>query len=264
MNDEPLQLQEPLNRYAEIARDNMASALAPLSATIDRQAFATQCMAELNLLVPYDLERIKMSQEGSGAVAVKNAAIIGLAPGKANQFCFFLVRSGAIQLEMGFRGFLELSYKNKFLKLVTCDVVLNGEEFEYGTNTDGDYLSHPKDLSRQPSKGKVVAAYCLWHNQTGGHALTVMTRAELDKVEACSRGSYSPWKDDINYCEMAKKSPLRRASKMWPRSEAMSHAAYIDEALELGHSQGELELAEQPIDLDNMSVEPNSEDESDG
>jgi recombinational DNA repair protein RecT len=57
---------------------------------------------------------------------------------------------------------------------------------------------------------------------TGHTVVETMSREEIEKIRAKSEASKGPWGEWFD--EMAKKSVIKRASKLWPRTDRLANA----------------------------------------
>jgi recombination protein RecT len=146
---------------------------------------------------------------------------------------YLLPFKGAVQLIVGYRGLIELARRSGLISSIQCFVVHEKDSFKYGVGVAGDVLEHtPYDLlpgNSDGDPGKLVAAFCIARFKDGGSHITVMSKREIELVRRSSRsGDTGPWR--THYEEMAKKTVLRRASKMWPmQTETMNEMAKLEE-----------------------------------
>jgi len=238
------EIPKPKNACAEMVYDHLEKILLALPQQSDPKLFATMLIVEAN-----GLDMSKCGNTASAVVAAFNAAAIGLPPGSAQGWCFFVPRKGKVNLEMGYRGMLELSYGCNWLKSIETDVVLKAESdtFQYCTDREGSFIMHDKTgrvvqggSDYRTTEVNVSAAYCIWTSVNGGRGVSVIPRDRLDAVHKPKSTSYSPWGDPWGYVEMARKSTIRVASKGWPRlSWQMARAVMMDEMLERGADQAQ-------------------------
>lgn len=157
--------------------------------------------------------------------ALASCAELGLMPNGALGQAYLLPFKGNVQLIVGYRGLIELARRSGLISSIQCFVVHEKDHFKYGVGVNGDILEHtPYDFmpgNSDGDPGKLVAAFCIARFKDGGSHITVMSRREIELVRRSSRsGDTGPWRS--HYEEMAKKTVLRRASKMWPmQTEAM-------------------------------------------
>jgi len=108
----------------------------------------------------------------------------------------------------------------------------------------GEKPSHECDPF-SPDRGEFRGVYCVAKLGNGDYLTETMAAADVlsirDRSEAWKRNESGPWKTDFG--EMAKKSVVRRAFKMWPKKDArmveavdLSNQAEGFEPIEIEHS----------------------------
>jgi recombination protein RecT len=112
---------------------------------------------------------------------------------------------------------------------ICADVVCFNDKFTWKMTPDGLIFDHEIDF-RNPDRGAVFASYCVWRH-AGKFSGVIMTRLEIDGIRKRSKSpDKGPWQTDWN--EMAKKSVVHRASKLWPLDASFKEAIEVQEAKE--------------------------------
>ncbi|MEP6653625.1 MAG: recombination protein RecT [Myxococcales bacterium] len=157
-------------------------------------------------------------------------------------------------LIVGYKGLLKLARQSNEITSISARVVYSKDLFEYEFGLE-DKLTHKPTLEEDP--GEMTFAYAIFRYKGGGYHFDVMSRAEIEGIRKRSMaGKSGPWVTD--YDEMAKKTVLRRASKMAPASiEDLARAVAIDGRGEAGLAP-DLELQLPAADV------PGSEPENQG
>lgn len=134
-------------------------------------------------------------------------------------------------LIVGYKGLLKLARQSNEIQSISARVVYSKDEFEYEFGLE-DKLIHRPTHDEDP--GEMTYAYAIFRYKGGGYHFDVMSKLEVDGIRKRSKtGNNGPWVTD--YDEMAKKTVLRRASKMAPASiEDLSRAIAIDSRSEAG------------------------------
>lgn len=148
-----------------------------------------------------------------------NAAAAGLELHPALGQAYIVPRGGQAVLQVGYKGYIALAARAGLA--VEADVIFAGDKFRVVKGTNPVIEVEPEfDAAK---RGEWVAVYVLTHYATGAKTLTFMTRAEVEKLrdrysDAFKRGGKGAevWKQNPE--EMAKKTAIRRASKLWPIS----------------------------------------------
>jgi recombinational DNA repair protein RecT len=133
---------------------------------------------------------------------------------------------------------------------VAARVVYEKDRFEYEYGLDERLVHVPSD---EENPGPMTHVYAIFRFKDGGHHFDVMTTREVNRVRARSRAAGSgPWVTD--YEEMARKTVLRRASKLSPASieDKTARAITLDERADAGIEQG--------IDLGALELPPEADD----
>ena len=133
-------------------------------------------------------------------------------------------------LVIDYKGLVALAYRSGTVKKIHADVVRQGDLFTYSL---GQVVAHVPwafrtDADKPTKAGEVIAAYCHVLMADGIIKDEVMTFEEIESIRNRSRaGQSGPWKTD--WCEMAKKTVFRRATKWLPLSPELVDAFEGDE-----------------------------------
>lgn len=157
-------------------------------------------------------------------------------------------------LIVGYKGLLKLARQSNEITSISARVVYSKDEFEYEFGLEDKLLHRP---THDEDPGEMTYAYAIFRYKGGGYHFDVMSKVEIDAIKKRSKtSSNGPWVTD--YDEMAKKTVLRRASKMAPASiEDLARAVAIDSRSDAGLAPA-LE-----IDMPAAAV-PGSEPENQG
>lgn len=123
---------------------------------------------------------------------------------------------------ISYMGLIELMRRSGDVTSIMAETVCEADDFSW---RNGE-VSHEVDW-RAP-RGELQAVYAVARLKNGETQTAVMTREEVDKIRKRSRsGKSGPWLTDFE--EMAKKTVVRRLSKMLPlSSEIMEHITQDD------------------------------------
>jgi len=172
---------------------------------------------------------------------IVQCAQLGLEPdgllGHAYLIPFFNNRQNQheCQLIVGYKGLLKLARQSGEIASISARVVHEKDvfEFEYGLE---EKLRHIPSMDEDP--GPLLYAYAIFRLKDGATHFDVMSFREIEAIRKRSKsGNNGPWVTDFE--EMAKKTVLRRASKMSPASieDRMARAIALDEKADAGISQ---------------------------
>lgn len=160
--------------------------------------------------------------------AVMEASILGFKPVQALGQCYFIPYGGAIQFQVGYKGWIDLARRSGQIKTIYAHVVREGDQFEYELGLEPKLKHTPKsDIG-----AKITHTYAVCHYINGGHSFAVLTRDEVERRRMrnpSQKGNPSgAWASD--YEEMAKAKAIKALAKYMPLSEEMVQAAIADEA----------------------------------
>lgn len=179
--------------------------------------------------------------------AIVQCAQLGLEPdgllGQAYLIPFFNARQSRTecQLIVGYRGLVQLARRSGEISSVVARIVHQRDTFRYSYELERDILEHKP--SGDPDPGPATHAYCIFRLKDGTAHFEVMTVAEINRIRDKSQGylrdkERSPW--STHWEEMAKKTVLRRASKMAPASvedRRLARAIALEDQAATGESQ---------------------------
>lgn len=175
---------------------------------------------------------LKIATENRQSVinAVTNIAAIGISLNPARKQAYLVPRDGRICLDISYMGLLDLAIQSGSLMWGQAELVYEADTFELG---DLDKLPTHKREPFKKDRGALVGVYVVVKTRDGDYLTTAMS---IDEVFAI-RDRSSAWKafmKDKRKCpwvtdegEMVKKTVIKRAYKLWPkteRSEALERA----------------------------------------
>lgn len=169
--------------------------------------------------------------------AVMLSAQTGLEPGPL-QHAYFIPKElkqpdGSKQWQvvwmLGYKGILELAQRSGMLARLEAHVVYSNDDYdaEYGSDA---FLRHRPATG---DRGVPIGAYALWRTRGDGDVQwRYMGIEQIHRVrdESASAGSsFSPWKSDLGYLAMVRKTPIRASLPYLPTSIELAGAAAADE-----------------------------------
>jgi len=134
-------------------------------------------------------------------------------------------------LIVGYKGLLKLARQSNEITSISARVVYSKDVFEYEFGLEEKLVHKP---SHDEDPGEMTFAYAIFRLKGGGYHFDVMSVGEIDRIRDRSKAAKDgPWVTD--YDEMAKKTVLRRASKMAPASiEDLARAVALDSRSDAG------------------------------
>lgn len=165
--------------------------------------------------------------------ALMNAAQLGLEPNTPLGQAYLIPykNKGILecQFQIGYRGMIDLAYRNPLLQTIQAQTVYENDSFDYELGLNSR-LEHKPSLGE---RGEIKLFYGLFKLTNGGYGFAVMGKYEMDAyVREYSKAydsSFSPWK--TNYEEMAKKTVIKRCLKYAPIKADFRRMIETDETI---------------------------------
>ena len=165
--------------------------------------------------------------------ALMNAAQLGLEPNTPLGQAYLIPynNKGTIecQFQIGYKGIIELVYRNELVQTISAQVVYENDQFEYELGLNARLYHKPALKDR----GEAVLFYALFKLANGGYGFEVMSKEDIDlfamKHSKAFTSEYSPWKSE--YEEMAKKTVIKRVLKYAPIKAELRRAFTLDETV---------------------------------
>ena len=135
----------------------------------------------------------------------------------------------------GYRGYIDLAYRSPKIKVISADVVREGDEFVYSRGVDEKLHHVPSGDESRP----ITHAYAYAKLTTGGFLFTVLTATQIEKRRAMSSSANSPaWKD--HKPKMYAKTAVRDLVAYLPMAVELGQASAMEEAIDAGENPLEL------------------------
>ncbi len=159
--------------------------------------------------------------------SILDCCAIGLEPdalGRAYLIPYKVQGVMTCQLQIGYKGLVDLAMRSGKVASFHADKVCENDIFEYELGSNFT-LEHSPCLKGERGKPYCYYAYC--QMKDGSFNADVMTLDEIEAIRKRSKsGDRGPWKTDRD--EMAKKTVLKRLSKMLPLSPEFMDAVTHD------------------------------------
>lgn len=188
-------------------------------------------------------------------LAVMQAAQLGLEIGGPLGHAYLVPYKQTAQFIPGYRGLIDLARRSGAILVMEAVAVYAGDFFDYERGLVPRLVHRPgddqKDVQNEPP---LDAVYAIARMRDGLSQFDVLRRWQVDRIRTRSRAAHDgPWVTD--YDEMAKKTVIRRLSKLLPMSIEMAAAIELDNRAEGAYPNG-MDI----IDLDVPDIEKPSED----
>jgi recombination protein RecT len=136
----------------------------------------------------------------------------------AKKQAYLVPRDGKICLDVSYMGLLDLAIQSGSLLWGQAEIVHEADGFTLNG------FDKPPTHNRNPfakDRGAPVGAYVVVKTRDGDYLTTCMEIGEIleirDRSSAWKNGQKGPWKTDPG--EMTKKTVIKRAYKLWPKTE---------------------------------------------
>ncbi|HUW09401.1 MAG TPA: recombinase RecT [Anaerolineae bacterium] len=209
---------------------NLEDALPNKSVTADR-------FARIVLTTLQRTPKVAECNPKSIMACVMESASLGLVPDGLTGQAYLIPYKDTCTLIIGYRGLLQLARNSGQISAIYVYPVFGSDKWKFyqGLNPN---IVHEPDLN-QPDRENAENlryVYAVAVFKDGSKVFDVMSRNEVDRIRSRSRaGGSGPWVTD--YVEMAKKTVLRRLSKMLPLSADAHRAIAADDATDQGEPQ---------------------------
>jgi recombination protein RecT len=207
------------------ARDAFSSVLTDRSINFEREAgFAIQILTSNDYAMG-----IAQSNRQSVINAVTNVAAIGISLNPAKKQAYLVPRDGRICLDISYMGLLDLAIGSGSIRWGQAELVYEADAFALNG------FDQPPKHERNPfakDRGDVVGVYVVVKTHDGDYLTTTMTIDEVNGIRDRSsawkawvgKKKSCPWVTDPG--EMAKKTVIKRAYKLWPKTERLDKAIH--------------------------------------
>lgn len=174
--------------------------------TVER--FTRMALSALN-----NTPKLAQCEPMSFLAALMNAAQLGLEPNTPLGQAYLIPynNKGVLecQFQIGYKGLIDLSYRNPMVQTIQAQAVYENDEFEYELGLNAKLIHRPVLQER----GEIVLFYGLFKLTNGGYGFEVMSKQDMDayaqEYSKAFDSSYSPWKTSYGYVDMAKKTVIK-------------------------------------------------------
>lgn len=208
------------------ARDEFMSLLADKSISFEREAgFALQVLGANSYAMG-----VASNNRPSLLAAVKNLAAIGISLNPAKKQAYLVPRGGAICLDISYLGLLDLAIASGSIRWGQAKLVRESDQFRL---RGLDRLPTHEHDPFAKDRGEIIGVYVvvktadgdyLTHTMMIDEVYDIRDRSESWKSFQAKKAKSSPWFTDPG--EMIKKTCVKQASKMWPKTERLDMAVH--------------------------------------
>lgn len=194
--------------------------------------------------------------------AVVNVAAVGLTLNPAEKLAYLVPRDGKCVLDISYRGLLKIATDTGSIMWGMPELVYEGDDFTYkGPATKPEHDADVFAENRGTDEG-LKGGYCIAKTKECDYLVTTMTAKEIFEVRRCSKAymmyaskkgeewKAGPWVTFFG--EMAKKTLIKRAQKVWPRTDKTQR---LDHAIHLLNQHEGLSFTDEQLDFYSRQVE---------
>jgi len=155
--------------------------------------------------------------------AIINLASIGISLNPALKESYLVPRGGKICLDISYIGLTKLATDTGAIEWVQAEIVKAKDTFKYL----GVGKAPLHEMNPFGDRGEVIGVYCVARLSTGESLSTIMSKADCDAIrdKSSQAAKSGPWV--TFYEEMLKKTCIKRAAKLWPKSERIQTAVEV-------------------------------------
>lgn len=183
---------------------------------------------------------IAMSNRQSVINAVTNVAAIGISLNPARKQAYLVPRDKKVCLDISYIGLVDLATQSGSIVWAKSELVYQNDSFQMGE--PGSLPKHQFNPFAK-DRGEVIGAYVVVKTPSGEYLCDAMSIDDINAIRDRS-SAWKAWVKDKRSCpwvtdpgEMAKKTVIKRASKLWPKNERLNQAIHhlnveLDEGIE--------------------------------
>jgi recombination protein RecT len=176
--------------------------------------------------------------------AIINLAAIGISLNPALKEAYLVPRGGKVCLDISYIGLVKLATDAGAIKWVQAQIVKEKDDFKF--LAVGKAPVH--EMKPFGDRGKTIGVYCVAKTADGESLTTMMSYDEVMDIKKKASQSGNVWQNWEE--EMIKKTCIKRASKLWPKSERLQKAVgVLDE-----HEGIDFNLSRGPTTVDQAAM----------
>lgn len=228
-----------------------------LAATVDKSiVFEREAAFAVQAIMAQSFTRDTALQNPQSVVnAVANISAMGLTLNPAKRQAYLVPRDGKICLDVGYIGLLDIAIESGAIRWGQAELVYAADRFVL-QGVDQQPLHERNPFAPPADRGNVIGVYVVVKTRDGDFLTTTMAIDEIlsirDRSSAWKKRQSGPWLSDFG--EMAKKTVIKRAYKLWPKSEKLDRVVHHlntegEEGLDVFENEpsgGDVDPLEQP------------------
>lgn len=214
--------------------------MTPYDVVNDQQAFFTEALTDQQLTWEKEKQFAIQALQSNATLfqaaansaralqnAIINVAAVGISLNPALGHAYLVPRKPdrnspmQVYLDISYKGLVHIATSTGAIEWVQSKLVYSNDT--YRNQGVGREPFHEQNTFGE--KGDLVGVYCVAKTKSGDYLTEEMDMATIEKIRRASKAENGPWKHWFE--EMVRKSPVKRGSKYWPRSERMSLATSV-------------------------------------
>jgi len=207
-------------------RGDFESVVADRSVNFEREAgFAIQMVTANDYI-----QKVAIANPQSVRNAVTNIAAIGISLNPAKKQAYLVPRKGVICLDLSYMGLLHLAIDSGSIKWGQAKLVHEADIFSLNGL---DQLPLHKYEPFSKSRGEIIGVYVVVKTADGEYLTDPMSISDVNDIRDRSEGWKAYLKDNTKTCpwvtdpgEMIKKTVIKRAYKLWPKTDRLDKAIH--------------------------------------
>jgi recombination protein RecT len=210
-----------LSRYVERLGPQIARAL-PAHLSGDR-------MTRLALTAVRQTPKLAETSELSFAGSLLTAAALGLEVNTPTGEAYLVPYGQECQLIVGYQGWTKMFWQHPLAAGLVAEAVYPEDEFDYSLGSGG-YLRHKPRKHQRAKDSEPVFYYCHIRLSSGAESWVVLTPDEVKELRGGKVGPDPRFKGGDPQRWMERKTAIRQATKMIPRTPTLAKAHVADES----------------------------------
>ncbi|MBO9667844.1 MAG: recombinase RecT [Bdellovibrio sp.] len=224
MSSQKFNLEKVLEVVSDARTEQAFNSIAKTNLSQAAVNFVTEANFAKQILRKSDyITSVAANNQQSLYEAIVNVAAVGLTLNPVHGLAYLVPRKKEICLDISYMGYCKLATDCGALAWVGAEIVRENDTFIlHGIGTRPTHKFKPG-----PGRGKITGTYCLAKTHDGEYLTTYMDLDEVYKIRDKYSESWiahvkerkpSPWAS--NEEEQIKKTAVRRARKMWPKTDS--------------------------------------------
>jgi recombination protein RecT len=181
------------------------------------------------------LQEVFLKNPASLFASILHCAEIGLNPSQMIGEFYFIPFKDTITAVLGYKGLLTLLMRSDKVKKIWCEIVYEGDDFEYELGLEPKLVHAPNHSSiRKSSTVKYIYACAKINDEV---IFKVMAKQEIQQIANMAKYKNDLYFNDAKDPEqwMAKKTVLKQLAKLMPRDDdRLKKAVSMDDNIEGG------------------------------